>query len=483
MPASKEHANVSQAAVDHEGALADEIGACFADPLRFVQFAFDWGHGDLAGHDGPDEVQADILATIRDNCLTTEEALRLAVSSGHGIGKTALVAWIILWFMSTRVKCAGVVTANTRDQLNFKTWRELALWHGRAINAGWFKWTATKFYQVDHPDTWFIAAVPWTKERSEAFAGLHARDVLVVYDEASAVDDSIWEVSEGAMTTKGAMWLALGNPTRNTGRFRECFGKFRHRWITRQVDSRKSRFTNPAQNAQWIEDYGEDSDFVRVRIKGEFPRAGSTQFISSEAVDQARKRKGAKTGPLVLGVDVARFGDDQTVLLLRNGDTVESIRRFRGLDLMQTAAHVADAIGMHKPRAVMVDGVGVGGGVVDRLRQMGFDVMDINAGARAIDERRYTNLRAEMWGKMREWLNAGSLIDDQELADDLIGPEYGFDAQNRIQLEKKDDMKKRGLASPDSADALALTFARPVSPEAREPLPPPRIAPNAGWMA
>ena len=473
---------MSRAQSEAKASLVDEIGACFGDPLRFVRFAFDWGHGDLAGHDGPDEIQTEVLETIRDNCLTVEDALRIAVASGHGIGKTALVAWIILWFMSTRVKCAGVVTANTRDQLTTKTWRELALWHGRAINKDWFKWTATKFYQVDHPDTWFIGAIPWTKERSEAFAGLHARDVLVIYDEASAVDDAIWEVSEGAMTTTGAMWIALGNPTRNTGRFRECFGRFKHRWITKQVDSRNSRFANAAQLQQWVDDYGEDSDFVRIRVKGAFPRAGSNQFISSEWVSIAQKNEGVGTGPRVLGVDVARFGDDQTVFCMRNGDKVEFIRKYRNLDTMQTAARVAEVIRTEEPDATHIDGVGVGGGVVDRLRQMNFEVTDINAGRAALDGKTYYNLRAEMWANMKEWLERGDIpADDMELEADLIGPEYGFDNTNRIQLEKKDDMKKRGLASPDVGDALAMTFAVPVAlnVEQLEKKRPPR---RGGWM-
>lgn len=243
---------------DIERALAAEVAACFADPLRFVRLAFSWGEGELAGHSGPDAMQEDILRAVRDRLASPAEALRVAVASGHGVGKTALVAWLILWFMSTRVRCAGVVTANTRDQLVSKTWRELALWHRRAINAHWFRWTATRFAQVDHPDAWFVSAIPWNAERPEAFAGLHARDVLVIYDEASAIDDAIWEVSEGAMTTSGAMWFAFGNPTRPSGRFHDCFGRFRHRWVTRQVDSRGSRLARTGQIAQWIEDYGED---------------------------------------------------------------------------------------------------------------------------------------------------------------------------------------------------------------------------------
>jgi hypothetical protein len=448
--------------------LVDRVPAWFHDPLRYVLDAFDWGVGDLGEHPGPDQWQADVLSDIGKGTLTSSEAIRIATASGHGIGKSALVAWIILWAMSTRPHLNGVVTANTGTQLETKTWRELAVWHKRAINGHWFAWTATRFYQVDHSETWFVAAVPWAKDRSEAFAGQHAEHVLVIYDEASAVDDVIWEVSEGAMTTPGALWCVFGNPTRNTGRFRECFGRFRHRWITRQIDSRTARMANRAQLDQWVEDYGEDSDFVRIRVRGVFPRAGSNQFISSEAVDQAQTRRleardpGA---PMILGIDIARFGDDQCVIRGRQGRDGRVIApiKWRGMDTVYSANRIAEAIDVYQPDGVFIDGGGVGGGVVDILKGRGYRVTEINFGGTPRDPRKYSNKRAEMWGDLREWLENGTIDADPELVTDLIGPEYGFDRESRVQLERKEDMKKRGLASPDNGDALALTFAAPVA--------------------
>jgi hypothetical protein len=458
---------VTQSAV---GLLTMEwIADCYSDPLHFVEMAFDWGTGELEGHDGPDVWQADVLSTIREHMMSPRQnrALRIAVASGHGVGKSALVAWLILWAMSTRPNLSGVVTANTAKQLETKTWRELAVWHRRLVRRDLFTLSGTKFAAVSQPETWFTAAVPWAKERPEAFAGLHARDVLVIYDEASAIPDTIWEVSEGAMTTPGALWFAFGNPTRTSGRFRQCFGRFRHRWKTIRVDARDTRLASRAQIDEWIADYGEDSDFVRVRVKGEFPRIGSAQFIAPALVDAARRRLASGYGALVMGIDVARFGDDQTVFAFREGDAVKHISRFRGLDTMETAGRAAEAIVARRPDAVFIDGVGVGGGVVDRLRQLGFPIVDINAGARANNERQYANRRVEMWGHMRDWLKAGGCLpaDDQALADDLTGPEYSFDAGNRVMLEKKQDMRLRGLASPDAGDALALTFADPVWPD------------------
>ena len=441
---------------------------CFNSPLEYVLRAFGWGEGDLAEHrDGPDAWQREVLAEIGKGTLTTAEALRIAVASGHGIGKSALVAWLILWAMSTRPHLNGVVTANTGTQLETKTWRELAVWHKRAINRHWFEWTATKFYQVDYPETWFVSAIPWREEKSEAFAGQHAEHVLVIYDEASAVADKIWEVSEGATTTPGAIWCAFGNPTRNTGRFRECFGRFRHRWITRQVDSRSAKMANKQQIQQWVDDYGEDSDFVRVRVRGVFPRVGDMQFISSEAIDQAMHREVVRDdgATLVLGVDIARFGDDQSILRFRSGRDARSIpaKKYRGIDTMSLAAYIAEACNRYNPARVFVDGGGVGGGVVDRLRSLNYPVTEVNNGNTARNDADYANKGSECWGLMRDWLATGCIDEDAELRADLEGRLYGYDSRPRIMLESKRDMKKRGMASPDNGDALALTFAEPVA--------------------
>lgn len=457
--------------------LAEDISKFLYKPLDYVRFVFPWGEGELKNEAGPDEWQSSLLQEIGSSMQTAEDAVRFAVASGHGIGKTAFSAWVIHWFMGTRPGCAGVVTANTRDQLVNKTWRELAKWNSRAINGHWFDWSATAFRANEAPERWFIAAQPWTKERSEAFAGLHEKDVLVLYDEASAIEDIIWEVSEGAMTEKGALWLALGNPTRNTGRFRECFGRYKHRWITRQIDSRTAARANKVQIQQWIDDYGEDSDFARVRVRGIFPRAGSMQLIPSDVVADARKRQveALETEPVVIGVDVARYGDDQSVIAIRQGRDARSRpwRRYRGLNTMQLASEVHRVACEYRADAVFVDETGVGAGVVDRLQQLnmpnGCLVYGVNFGAEPDAVWAGETVRAaykvdEIWWAMAQWLKRGAIPDAQEIEDDLIGREYGFTADNRLRLEKKDDMKKRGLASPDNADALALTFSYAVAP-------------------
>lgn len=464
-----------------EQKLQECISEFVFDPLGFVRFVIPWGEpGPLEHQTGPDVWQEKILKEIGEQLKADkDEAVNIATTSGHGIGKSALVAWLILWFISTRPHPQIVVTANTREQLLKKTFRELAVWHKKAIHSHWFKWTATKFYHVDHPETWFAAAVPWSAENPEAFAGTHAEHVLVIFDEASGIDDIIWEVTEGAMTTKGAAWLAFGNPTRNSGRFRECFGRFQHRWTTYRVDSRTAKMaTNKTQIEQWIADYGEDSDFVRIRVKGEFPRAGNTQFIPGDLVERA-VRNNPPENPLatkVLSVDVARFGDDQTVFCMRAGSVVLPLRKFRELDTMQVASLVAECINDWEPDCTFVDGGGLGAGVVDRLRQLNYRVIDVQAGSSPDDKEKYANKRAEMWGRMRDWLKGDVKIpDDDGLKSALIGSEYGYTTKMAIQLEKKEDMKKRGLASPDEGDALAMGFAEPVRSH-RESLLPAGIA-------
>ena len=472
-----------QAVGDHEITLARAITSYANDALGFVMYALPWGQPGTAleYHTGPDEWQVKVLRALTGGeagsgvpavdsykpleisaPISLREAIQIAVASGHGIGKSALVAWIILWFISTRPNPQIVVTANTQTQLNSKTWRELAKWHKLCLHSHWFKWTATKFLLRESPETSFAMAVPWSENKSEGFAGTHDENVLIIMDEASGIPDKIWEVASGAMTTPGAMWIAFGNPTMNTGRFRECFGKYKHRWVRFQIDSRTAKMADKRILQEWVDDYGEDHDFVRVRVRGIFPRSSSNQLIPSDRVTAARNFTSVswEHSPRIMGVDVAREGDDQSVIVIRQGNKVFPIRRYRIPNLMQFSSVVAQAIKEERPDAVMIDGTGMGAGVVDRLRQLGHNVINVMVGSKSVMAvEKYFNIRAELWGNMKDWLmEEVDLPDDQELEDDLIGLEYGFDLNERIQLERKKDMKKRGLASPDSGDAVALTF-------------------------
>lgn len=473
-------AEASSLEVGREAALVAAIADCYDDPERFVNIAFPWGKAGtiLAEETGPDEWQTDFLrllgAEVRRH-LSIEEslrtAIRMAVASGHGVGKTALVAWIILWFMSTRPFPEIVVTANTKTQLSTKTWRELAKWHGIAENKYWFEWTATQFKLLARPDLWYASAIPWSKSNPQAFAGTHEKHVLMLFDEASNIEDIIWETAEGAMTTAGAMWLVFGNPMRNTGRFRECWTRFRKRWITFQVDARRAKKAIKKQIAEWIEDYGIDSDFVRSRVLGEFPRSGPMQMIGVDLVDGAVVREilwkhVPETTPKLMGIDVARGGDNETVFIFRRGPKMmPDIFRYRINDLMKVAAYAAEKIKAYQPDVVFVDATGMGSGVFDRLVQLGYDnVVAVFSGNRGdvMEDKVYYNPRIEMWARLKAWLKYGDIPNDRQLREDLIAPEYFFDTNQLMRLEPKEDLLERGIPSPDTADALALTFAQIV---------------------
>jgi hypothetical protein len=477
--------------LDIEDAIIDALGRFYGDPLGFVRWAYPWGElGPLEHEAGPDEWQADVLAklgeAIRAGSSITE-AIRVAVASGHGIGKTALIAWIIQWFMSTREFPQIVVTASTQTQLSTKTWREVAKWHRLLLNSHWFKWTATKFYHVDYSETWFASAIPWSEANADAFAGTHEKFVLIIYDEANAVADIIWETTEGALTTPGAIWIAFGNYTRNQGRFNDCFaGRMRERWIRFQIDSRTAKKANQSQIAQWIEDYGEDSDFVRIRVRGIAPRAGSDQFIPQDLLDKRYVAEGIGSAPKILSLDVARYGDNQSVAGLRQGRRFTLPGKWRGLAIDQLTDRFCAVIDETDPDAIVIDGDGIGGAVVDLIRRRNYHIKagkdiltEFHGGGAPNDVAIYYNRRAEVWGLARDALRDGQEIpDDPELKGDLAAPEYGYATRGGfevIQLESKDDMRSRGVASPDSGDAYAMTFAVMVrAPRRREINPEPR---------
>ena len=468
-------------APDPQSELIEFIASFQHDPLGFVLAAFEWGSGELAKFDGPDDWQRDILTELGGKLasgeISAEEAVQIAVASGHGIGKSALVSWLILWAVSTFEDTKGVVTANTENQLKTKTWAELAKWYRLCITRDWFEFTATALFSRDgdHEKTWRIDMIPWSERNTEAFAGLHnkGKRILLVFDEASSIPDLIWEVSEGALTDEGTeiIWCCFGNPTKNTGRFRECFGKFRHRWSTRQIDSRTVAMTNKAQLAKWVADYGEDSDFVRVRVRGVFPSASSNQLIGSDAIEAAQKRSYKielfERAPDILGVDVARQGDDSSVIARRKGKIAFPLRQMRIPDTMRVASQVAIAGDACDVDACFVDATGgYGVGVIDALRGMGRDPVEVYFSGKAIDPR-YFNKRSEMYFELAKWIDSGGqLPDDAELSEELAAITYTFQG-DKFRLCDKDDIKAEIGRSPDKADALALTFAFPVTKRAQ----------------
>lgn len=485
---------------DADTALADDLATFWHDPLGFVRYAYPWGekNSELAKRDGPNKWQAEALRHVGEELERGGEigaVVREAIASGHGVGKSTFIVWLIQWAMATFEDTRGVVTANTETQLKTKTWPEMAKWHRLSICRHLFTFTATSYFSADHEhrDTWRFDLVPWSEKNVEAFAGLHnqGKRIIVVYDESSKIHDMIWETTEGALTDENTeiIWVACGNPTQNTGRFRECFESLKHRWKTWQVDSREVPFTNKIQIAEWERDYGEDSDFFRVRVKGVFPRAGAQQLIPVDLVDAAMSGPDAQVtvyDPLVLGTDVARFGDDQSVIAIRKGKDgrTHPPHKFRGLDTMQLAARVVELHQYFHADGNFIDGGGVGGGVVDRVRQLQTPCIEVNFGAKpdrlTLDdthEKAY-NKAAEMWLMFRQWLKmGGKLPNDPELRKQIIQQTYFFRTirgGDAIILTPKEVMKADGLDSPDVAEAYILTLAHPVT------MNPDKIAGYAG---
>lgn len=458
------------------------------DPLAFVQLVFPWGKEGtpLANHSGPRKWQKEILKTMRDHIWSCEvkqlnkedmEVFRAAVASGRGIGKSALVSWLILWFISTRIGGTCMVSANNEAQLKSVTWGELGKWHAMAANKHWFEMSATslqpsKMFKAEVQDGlkrgteyYYAQAKLWSEENPDAYAGVHnPLGVMLIFDEGSGIPHPIWTVAEGFFTEPivDRYWLTFSNPRRNTGAFFECFHANRDYWHTKSIDSRTVEGTDKAVYRKIIAQYGEDSDEARIEVKGEFPRQGDKQFISREVIQQAQDRELIEDAgaPLIMGVDVARFGADTSVIRFRKGRDARSfpVKRFKGMDNMQLAYRVAELIDKMKPDAVCID-AGGGTGVIDRLKELKYKVHEVWFGASS-EEPEYKNKRTMMWGRMRDWLTTGCLDKSKELADDLAGPEYLFYQHSDIKiLESKESMKKRGLHSPDEADALCLTFA------------------------
>lgn len=469
-------------------ALAEEVAQYYGDPLGFVLFAFPWGaDGSLRDYNGPDAWQRDYLEWLGQEVMargfdgvTAVTPIRTAVSSGHGIGKSTLQAWLTVWIMSTRPNCKGTITANTAAQLDSKTWAAIQHWAKLAVTAPWFEVNTQRYYHKDARESWFCSPQSCREENSEAFAGQHAADStsFYVFDEASAVPDPIFEVAQGGLTDGEPMLFLFGNPTKSTGAFyRACFGSDRHRYRAWTIDSRESKFTNKAQIQEWIQDYGEDSDFVRVRVRGLAPSASDLQFIDSDRVRGAQTRAPVclPDDPLVCALDMARGGGDDCVFRFRRGLDARSIpaKRVTGQesrDSMKLVAMAADILGKTfdgRPVATLfIDATGgsVGGPVADRLRQLGHrNVVDVQFGGESPDPT-YANMRAYMWGKMRDWLAVGAIDTSARLESDLTAPGYTHDKRDRVVLEAKEHMKARGVDSPDDGDALAMTFALTVAP-------------------
>lgn len=491
-------AATSQGPIDR---IAARLAEFSRDPLSFVMWSWPWGTDPrfrlvrlpepwrtrYGVECGPDWHQCEVLdhvgQALRERNFdgrTPVPPVQVAISSGHGIGKSALVGMLVTWALQTSAHARGILTANTVPQLSSKTWPEVCRWFRSSLAAQFFEvsesgmWIAHKA----HAKTWRLDAQTARPENSEAFQGLHNATGRTFYivDEASGIDERIMEVIEGSLSDGEPLWFMFGNPTRPDGYFaRAVFGSLSAQWKSWIIDSRKVQVTNKARIEQLLQrcDGDEDSDFFRVRVRGLPPKQGDDTLVPSHWIEQARKRdaRPLPTDPLVAGLDVARSGRAESVCQLRRGKDAKSWPKYawRLRDAMQLAARCAqidqEMRAAHTPIAVwFVDGGGVGGPVVDRMRQLGMNVIEVNSGFKASDGQS-ANLGTQMWCAMRDWLRDGGAIrDDPVLAEQIRMRRYVFDNNMKIRLEPKENLEKRGERSPDHADALALTFAYPVAP-------------------
>lgn len=466
----------------YEEELLEELGSYADDPLGFVLWAFPWGeeNTELARYKEPHPWQMDYFEQLGDNLRKGEPVLN-AASSGHGTGKSAKMGMVSWWAMGTVPGTRGVITANTEGQLKTKTWVEISKWGRLFIARQFFRIDATAIFARD-PDLareWRLDLIPWSEQNPQAFAGLHnaGKRVFVGYDEASAISDIIWETTEGALTDEDTqiIWDVQGNPTQDTGRFRECFpgGKFNHRWNCFEINSEDVPGVNKNQLRKWEQDHGRDSDFYRVRVLGKFPKAGASTFIGRDLAKAATERVPDPDNPypLVLGVDPGRYGPDPTVVYPRRGMDARSypVTVAYGLSNVECAQLVRRLRLDYDADFIGIDANGLGSGVFDILEAWGEPVTPINPGERpqgtfaAEPTLRCANRRTELYATLRHHLPRLSIHDkipgyEQNLSDELSYPKYDYDRLDRLMLEAKASMAKRGIKSTNIADALSYTF-------------------------
>lgn len=461
------------------------------DPYNFVMYVFPWGEEGtpLEHQTGPRRWQRRVLRRITQHIREGKEInlpklLQLARASGRGIGKSALVAWLALWFVSTRIGSTVIISANTEAQLRNITFAELNKWATMAINAHWWdvsgitlkpaRWLAEAVQRdlLKGTEYWGVDGKLWSEENPDAYAGAHNHDgMMVIFDEASGIPDSIWVVAKGFFTepTFNRFWFAFSQGRRNSGQFFEIFHKKRDFWDSEQIDARTVEGTDPAIYDEIIEEWGEDSDEARVEVYGMFPLDDDQIFIGHSIVDKAVNRPNVddKTAPITVGVDPSRGGSDWFAIVVRQGRRIIDVRRFKigdsEIGTMEGVGHIIDVIHEYEPDMVAIDEGGLGGPIIDRLKEQKYKVRGINFGSGSSKKNRWGNKRAEMWGEMKKWLAIGTIPDDKTLKQDLSAPRKKPDSKGVMFLESKKDMRARKVASPDKADALCLTFAVKVA--------------------
>lgn len=430
------------------------------DPVAFAEDMLDFY---------PDDWQKQVLMDLGSSP-------KVSVRSGQGVGKTGLESVAVIWYLCCRPNPKVICTAPTMQQLYDVLWAEIAKWLNSSKVKNLLKWTKTKVYMKGREDRWFATAK--TATRPENMQGFHEEYMLFIVDEASGVADNIMEAILGTLSGEENKLLMCGNPTRNSGVFHDSHFKDRAHYKTHKVSSLDSKRTSKENIAMLKRKYHEDSDVYRVRVLGEFPKAEPDVFIPLDIVEAATMREVEAEGALEIGADIARFGDDETVLAARIGLKQVELETYSKQDTMATVGHIINLAKRLMRQyeksecAIKIDDDGVGGGVTDRLREVVYednlpiDVIDCHNGGTAEDQEHYDNWGTESWAHLRDLLldeeNPIQLINDDNLVGQLTTRKQKMGSRGKIKLESKVDMKKRGLASPDRADAVVLAFAKPV---------------------
>jgi len=434
--------------------LVERFAAYKQDPVLFVKEMFCVT---------PTAQQEQLLRAI------AKPGAKVSVRSGHGTGKSTAASWCIAWFLFTHRNAKVPCTAPSSHQLSDILWAELAKWRNELPQA--FKDQlyvgSDHAYIVGRKETQFAVARTSRPEKPEALQGFHADNLLFVVDEASGVAEQVFEVAEGALSTAGARVLMLSNPTQTTGYFFRSQNRDKHKWTCLHFSSRESPLVDATYCQDMDEKYGPDSDIVKVRVDGNFPSTSILQLISTKLVMDAMNRLQHQAeyrhAPVVMGADVAYYGDDRCSLYRKQGLSAWKVWSGRDVSTTQFATIIAQNQQKFGAAVTFSDITGVGAGVYDTLKVLGTKTIGIYPGQAAINPNKFLNRRAEMWWEVKEWLEQGGCLEyDEELLTDLTGPQYFYTGTGKIQLEAKDDMKKRGLASPDLGDGLALCFAGPV---------------------
>ena len=434
-------------------ATVEAIAALRADPALFVETVL---------QATPQKWQRKALDAIATND-------RVAIKSGHGVGKTAFESWVVLWWLMTHYPCKVAVTANSAHQLSDVLWTEIDRWARNMPPAfkDLLEFKSDKISLKGATDSFAVARTS-RRENPESLAGFHSPHMLFVVEEASGVPNVIFETASGALSTPGAKIIMCGNPTRSDGYFYDAFHGDRDKWNCITVSCEEGEYVDPKFIDEMADKYGGDSNVFKVRVLGEFPTQSDDVLLPLHLIEDAVTRdvEAGPTTPVVWGLDVARFGGDRSALAKRQGNVlIEPIKTWQNKDLMELAGIVLseyDAVPYSmRPQAIYIDAIGLGAGLADRLRELDMPAVAVSVSETASLKDRFNRLRDELFWGAREWFEARDchIPDDGTLMAELSGIRYKYLSTGKLKVESKDEMKRRGQRSPDVADAFVLTFS------------------------